>query len=41
MHTLYRDANVERDEVDWLMRFMDDWLIMWISERLIRHLVSK
>jgi hypothetical protein len=41
MHTLYRDANGERDEVDWLMCFVEDWLIMWISERLILLLVGK
>jgi hypothetical protein len=41
MHTLYRDANGEMDKVDWLICFVEDRLIMWIYERLIRHLVCK
>ena len=41
MHTLYREANGERDEVDWLMCFVDDRLIMSISEQLIHLLVGK
>jgi hypothetical protein len=41
MHTLYRDANGEREEADWLMCFVDHWLTIRISEWLIRHLVCK